>query len=71
MRVFCRLVIFFGKEMEKRCFFFTIVIQAFRSLLLLPLLMLPTAAATTSCHCTGTPNILRCAYYSPIMVAEV
>ena len=39
--------------MEKHCFFFTIVIQAFRSLLLLPLLLLPTAAATTSCHCTG------------------
>ena len=34
--------------MEKHCFFFTIVIQAFRSLLLLPLLLLPTAAAAPS-----------------------
>ena len=36
MGIFCRLVVFFlRKEMEKHCFFFTIVIQAFRSLLLL------------------------------------
>ena len=57
MRVFCRLVVFFlRKEMEKRCFFFDIVIQAFRGLLLLPMLLLPTAAAATSCHYDGWCN---------------
>ena len=54
MGIFCWLAVFFPQEgMEKHCFFFTIVIQAFRSLLLLPLLLLPTAAAAPSCHCDG------------------